>query len=172
MDDEALLTISHLLPSSSFFGGFLVRMLSGFGFLPGMGLLARPRLDVLSLRVGTVAPARNEGFLCVISSLLTFLRPLVTASPLLSSLKTASMPLGFAVAAGSCWISNIGGGPGGGGGGGGALPVGGVGVVEVNATALASTDIAASVGFIPLGFQSKPFGNVSLAYSARLLNMA
>lgn len=42
-------------------------MLSGFGFLPGgAGLLLRPIDPVLSLRVGTGALARNDGFLCVI----------------------------------------------------------------------------------------------------------
>jgi hypothetical protein len=44
-------------------------MLSGFGFFPGAGLFPRfteETLEALSLRVGTVAPARNEGFLCVI----------------------------------------------------------------------------------------------------------
>lgn len=54
----------HLFPSSSFRGGFFVRMLSGFGFLPGgAGDFPRP-LDVwLSLRVGTGACALREGFL-------------------------------------------------------------------------------------------------------------
>jgi len=53
----------HLLPSSSILGGFLVRMASGLGFLPGAGLLPRREL---SLRVGMGALARSEGFLCVI----------------------------------------------------------------------------------------------------------
>lgn len=57
----------HLLPSNSFLGGFFVRKLSGFGFLPGgAGETPRPVEDELSLRCGTVDPARNEGFLCVI----------------------------------------------------------------------------------------------------------
>lgn len=113
----------HLLPSSFLTGGFLVRMLSGLGFLPGAGLLARNEftLDWLSLRVGTVAPARKEGFLCVIWSALTFRRPFVTASPLFNSLKTAPSPpesaAGAAFGASSNFIGG-GGGPGGGGGGG------------------------------------------------------
>jgi hypothetical protein len=58
-------TMNHLFPSSSFRGGFFVRMLSGFGFFPGAGLLPRrdDKLLWLSLRCGTVAPARNDGFL-------------------------------------------------------------------------------------------------------------
>jgi hypothetical protein len=59
----------HLFPSNFFTGGFFVRMLSGFGFFPGAGLFPRDTeetLEALSLRVGTVAPALNEGFLCVI----------------------------------------------------------------------------------------------------------
>lgn len=58
----------HLLPSSFLTGGFFVRIFSGLGFLPGAGLFPRfeEMLDWLSLRVGTVAPARNDGFLCVI----------------------------------------------------------------------------------------------------------
>jgi hypothetical protein len=60
-----LRTIIHLFPSSSFFGGFFVRMLSGFLALGGAGLLLL-RLLLLSLRVGTGALARNDGFLCVI----------------------------------------------------------------------------------------------------------
>lgn len=34
-------TMIHLFPSSFFTGGFLVRMLSGFGFFPGAGLFPR-----------------------------------------------------------------------------------------------------------------------------------
>ena len=56
------LTIIHLLPSSVFLGGFLTRMLSGFGFLPGAGLF--PRTD--PSRSGTVELALRDGFLCVI----------------------------------------------------------------------------------------------------------
>lgn len=70
-------TIVHLLPSSSFFGGFLTRMFSGLGFFPGAGLF--PRTDVS--RSGTFDEARKVGFLCVICDLSTFFSPLVTASP-------------------------------------------------------------------------------------------
>jgi len=69
MSRSAQLTRIHLFPSSFLTGGFFVRMLSGFGFFPGAGLFPRftdETLDALSLRVGTVAPARNDGFLCVI----------------------------------------------------------------------------------------------------------
>ena len=97
-------------------------MLSGLGFLPGAGLFPRfeDTLDALSLLCGTVAPARNDGFLCVIWSALTFRRPFVTASPLFKSLNTASRPPP-AVGGGGGALSNFiggGGGPGGGGGGG------------------------------------------------------
>jgi hypothetical protein len=121
---DVYLTIIHLLPSSFITGGFFVRMLSGFGFFPGAGLFPRDieeTLEALSLRVGTVAPARNEGFLCVIWSGFTFRSPFVTASPLFNSLKTASIPpaaAGAALGASSNLIGG-GGGPGGGGGGGG-----------------------------------------------------
>lgn len=121
-----MLTMIHLFPSSLLTGGFFVRMLSGLGFFPGAGLFPRvieDTLDWLSLRVGTVAPARSAGFLCVISSGLTLRSPLVTASPLFNSENTASKPPAFLVGAGFGASSNLkggGGGPGGGGGGGGA----------------------------------------------------
>jgi len=63
---QKILTIIHLFPSNSFLGGFFVRMLSGFFAFGGAGLLLLPKLLVLSLRVGTGALARNDGFLCVI----------------------------------------------------------------------------------------------------------
>ena len=66
---------------------------------------------------GTTLPALNAGFLCVISLLSTFRRPLVTSSPRLSSAKTAAAPPG--VGPGSV---AEGGGGGGGGGGGPLLP--------------------------------------------------
>jgi hypothetical protein len=156
------LTIIHLLPSSFLTGGFLVRMLSGFGFLPGAGLLPRDiedTLDWLSLRVGTVAPARNDGFLCVIWSALTFRRPFVTASPLFSSLNTAPSPPASCTGAafGSSNFIGGGGGPGGGGGGGAPAPAafgcgaGGLGSPCVTALIASSTEI-------PLGFQGRPWG--------------
>lgn len=64
---------------------------------------------------GTVLEALRSGFLCVISDLSTFRKPLVTSSPRLSSAKTAPMPppdVGDEV-------------DGGGGGGGGAPGAGG-----------------------------------------------
>ena len=70
---------------------------------------------------GTVLPALNDGFLCVISLLSTFLRFLVTSAPRLSSAKTADTP----PAAGAGAETGGGGGPGGGGGGGGGPPAAG-----------------------------------------------
>jgi hypothetical protein len=152
-------TIIHLLPSSSFLGGFLARMLSGLGFLPGgAGLLPR----AAALPSGTVDPARSDGFLCVISDLSTFRRPAVTASPLLSSEKTAPMPPAAAGSAAFCTlILRTGGGPGGGGGGGGGPPAAGAGARAGagGAGGAALTDLAASAAGTPLGFQGLPFGN-------------
>lgn len=106
--------MTHLFPSSSFLGGFLVLILSGFLAFGGKGLFPRTALD-------SCPPALKAGFLCVISSAFTFLRPFVTSEPLLSSLKTAPSPAPAAGAGaeGPDVISNMGGGPGGGGGGGG-----------------------------------------------------
>lgn len=59
--------------------------------------------------------ALSAGFLCVISLLSTFLRPLVTSSPRLRSAKTADTPPAAGVGAA---VAGGGGGPGGGGGGG------------------------------------------------------
>jgi hypothetical protein len=143
-------TIVHLFPSSSFLGGFLTRMLSGLGFLPGAGLF--PRTD--ASRSGTVDEARKAGFLCVISDLSTFLRPFVTASPLLSSEKTAPRPLGEGSSLTSL-ICRTGAGPGGGGGGGGP-PADGTG--EGAAGGAAARDLATSSAGRPLGFHGTPFG--------------
>lgn len=138
-------------------------MLSGFGFFPGAGLLPRDiddTLDWLSLRVGTVVPARSAGFLWVIWSGLTFRRPLVTASPWFSSLKTAPRPLEFAAGAGFGASSNLaggGGGPGGGGGGGAPAP----GAASFGAGPFdcgCCMDLSASSGDTPLGFHGMPWG--------------
>ena len=93
--NKEVLTIIHLLPSNSFFGGFLVRMVSGFR--GGAGLLPR-REPLLSLRVGTGACARNDGFLCVIWLASTFLRPFVTSAPLFKLSNTAFMSGAFTTA--------------------------------------------------------------------------
>ena len=123
----------HLLPSSSFRGGFFVRMLSGFGLLPGTGDL--PRLERLPCdsdrERGTAELARREGFLCVCCEGSTFRRLAVTDSPLESSSKMAPMSDG-ALRAEVVVFADIGGGGGGGGlsnfgsggGGGGTRPVG------------------------------------------------
>ena len=121
-------TIIHLFPSNSFFGGFFVRKLSGFGFLPGAGLVPRPplplpappltpKLDELSLRCGTVELCRRLGFLCVICEASTFFNPAVTPSPLFRSANTAPISAGcfdFAEGTGGR-LPGGGGGPGGGG---------------------------------------------------------
>lgn len=112
----ARLTTIHLLPSSSFLGGFFVRRLSGFGFFPGgaPGELLRPIEEELLLRSGTTAPALKVGFLCVICEASTFFKPEVMADPLLRSANTALMS-----ATGAFFAAGAGGRPGGGGGGGG-----------------------------------------------------
>jgi hypothetical protein len=149
----------------------LVRILSGFTGFPGAGLFPRlmdETLDWLSLRVGTVAPARNEGFLWVISLGSTFRKPLVTASPLFRSEKTAPKPLDAAAgAAGFSSISNTGAGPGGGGGGGGP-PAAAGGAAEV---CVSVTSFKASWGLTPAGFHSTPWGKDCLTYSARSLKI-
>ena len=106
-------------------------MLSGLGFLPGPGGLPGPAVDVAlfweSERVGTVAPARREGFLCVWAEGSTLRRPAVTDSPLESCSNT---PLISLVPEGEVNVpfAGMGGGGGGpskdgrGGGGGGAAP--------------------------------------------------
>ena len=144
----------HLLPSSSFLGGFLTRMLSGLGFLPGAGLLPRAGAPPS----GTVELARSDGFLCVISDFSTFRRPLVTPSPWLSSEKTAPKPpAGAASGAFSSLILRTGGGPGGGGGGGGGgPPAAGAGAGAAEGAAF--TALAASAGGSPLGFHGMPLG--------------
>lgn len=158
-------TMIHLLPSNSFFGGFFVLKLSGLGFLPGgAGLDPLPRLDELSLRCGTVAPARSDGFLCVIWSAETFLSPDVTPSPLFRSANTAPMSAGLLFAA-----DGIGGklpGGGGGPGGGGMLPEGGGpgggGGTEPDAGAAdAPPDLisfSACAASTPCGFHCTPLG--------------
>ena len=88
---EGDLTTIHLLPSSSFFGGFLVRMLSGFGFLPG-GAGDFPLIESeLPFRSGTLLCERSDGFLCVICDASTFFKDLVMASPWFNWSKTAPM---------------------------------------------------------------------------------
>ena len=73
----------HLLPSRSLRAGFLLRMLSGFGFFPGSGDL--PRLDDWEEERdgadGTADVVRREGFLCVWDDGSTFRRCDVTDSP-------------------------------------------------------------------------------------------
>jgi hypothetical protein len=158
-------TIVHLLPSSSFLGGFFTRMLSGLGFFPGAGLLPLTGLSPS----GTVEPARSEGFLCVISDLSTLRRPLVTDSPLLSSEKTAPSPpaAGASGAAACSLILRTGGGPGGGGGGGPPAPGGGGGAGVEEEDDSASRLLMTSFTGWPFGFQGMPLGKYSLTYSAR-----
>lgn len=118
-------SMSHLLLSNSFRGGFLVRMFSGF--LPGSGDFPREeRLFWLSERTGaegTALPARREGFLWVCEEGSTLRSLEVTASPLEISSKTAPIslepleverPLG-GIGGGGGALSNFGRGGGGGG---------------------------------------------------------
>jgi hypothetical protein len=111
--------MSHLVPSSSVFGGFFWND-CGFG-----GFAGRPEDEVLADSAGaagTGAVPRSVGFLCVCCDASTFFRPEVTPSPLLSAAKTLDMSpadaaLGVAEGEGA---AGAGGGPGGGGGGAGA----------------------------------------------------
>ena len=154
------LTINHLLPSSSFFPSFrdgtppLVRMLSGLGFVSGLGLL---------LLSETALPVRREGFLCVISLRSTFRRPEVTDSPLLSCSKTAPMSPEAALfgltPGGDGKESRLGSGGGGGGGGGPPAAPGGGGAgggAPLTAGDGASDCFRASDNSTPLLFQVKP----------------
>lgn len=131
-----------------------------------------------ALLSGTTELARSDGFLCVISFALTFLRPLVTASPLFSSEKTAPIPpaAGWAGPAGARSIT--GGGPGGGGGGGGGPPAAATGAAgEGNGAGVGvgegvdSAAFMASLGLRPFAFHTSPCGNVVLTYSLRSLNI-
>lgn len=130
-------------------------MLSGLGFLPGTGLLARGASE-------TVDSVLKAGFLCVISDLSTLRRPLVTDSPLFSSEKTAPKPPADVALAGfadSTGISKIGAGPGGGGGGGGGggAPADGVLLCGGCCDALPAVNaFATSSAGSPLGFQATP----------------
>ena len=132
---ESKFSMSHLLPSSSFFGCFLLsvvdfeeacccckveallfcRILGGLGLISGPGLRVRlmsveEEAEGVLLLSGTTPVERREGFLCVICDASTFFRPEVTDSPRLSCSKTAPMSLPPAFVAGGA-------GPGGGGGG-------------------------------------------------------
>lgn len=149
-----------------------MRRVSGFGFFPGGAGLLPLKLPILSLLVGTVAPALSEGFLCVISSGLTLRRPLVTASPLFSSLNTASMPPAGAAALGAADSrrARFGGGPGGGGGGAPPAAGGGGGPGE-GAEEEVATAAAASLQETPEGFQMRPWGKVSWMYWERSLKI-
>lgn len=103
-----------------------------------------------------MAPARNDGFLWVISFGSTFRRPFVTASPLFSSENTApNPPAVVAGAAGFVSISNLGAGPGGGGGGGGP-PTIAVGFETAGGLSESVTILEASDGLTPFGFHKIP----------------
>lgn len=160
---ESWCSISHLLPSSSFLGGFLVRMDSGLGFLLG----PRPPREVWEEErtgaLGTGAWARREGFLWVWAEGSTFLRCEVTSEPREIWPKTAPMsdvlevdvvPLGGIGGGGGPSKAGSGGG-GGGGGGAGADDDGGGVLLEVS---LAWTSWRAFCGSIPLLFQVTPLG--------------
>ena len=161
---ESKFSRSHLVPSRTLCGGFLVRMLSGFGRLPGTGDFPRPfgadNDELESERVGgTVLDALIEGFLCVIWLGSTLRRPAVTAEPLESWSKTAFMSVGCPLAE-LALVGGIGGGGGpasskvGRGGGGGMPPEGADGGPEGE-----ETWRRASEGSMPsLLFQTTPDG--------------
>ncbi len=169
-------TIIHLFPSSSFRGGFFVRILSGFGFVGGVGLLLRPMLLELSLLCGgTGACVRRDGFLCVIWLGSTFFRPDVTDSPLFNSSNTAPMsgafvpPLGGGGGGGGPpALSKVGRG-GGGGGGGPPLAGGGAGEPFVEFESPDLTSRSACAASVPWLFQVTPFGWYSLMYAMSAL---
>ena len=172
-------SISHLLPSSSFFGSFfgslrceallLCRMLGGLGLISGPGLRERlmsveeAEADVASFS-GTVLPARREGFLCVICELSTFFSPEVTDSPLFSCSKTEPMSPGppFCVDTlvelddGVCALSKFG--SGGGGGGGATAPDEGVAPLVVGDESNSASRYARTASMVPLLFQVTPLG--------------
>lgn len=109
--------MSHLVPSSSVFGGFFWNE-EGFGGFAGGPFELEDR-D----KAGAGADPRSAGFLCVICEASTFLRPLVTEPPLLRSAKTLDMsPAAGAAAFGVGVDCGAGaeGAAGGGGGGAGA----------------------------------------------------
>lgn len=157
MSKEKLPTTIHLLPSNSFRGGFLVLILSGFGFLPGgAGDLLRPIDESLPFRSGTGALALKDGFLWVIWLASTFLRPAVTADPLLSCSNTAPISppaFPFGGGGGGSW-SKLG--SGGGGGGGGGPPAPGAGGAEGAAAPPAFTSFRAWAASTPSLFQVTP----------------
>lgn len=159
-------TTVHLLPSSSFLAGFFTLMLSGLGFFPGAGLLAR----AVELPPEAVELARRDGFLWVICDLSTLRSPLVTSSPLFSSENTAPRPddpEDGASAAGSVFMSSTGGGPGGGGGGPGGPPAEGAW-----APCDESMDLATSRAEPPLGFQGRPLAKCCFSSSDSSQKMA
>ena len=153
-EGESWFSISHLLPSSAFFGCFFGsaeavaafcwdallfwRMLGGLGLISGTGLREREMSEVEEAveadLSGTVEVARREGFLCVICDLSTFFNPEVTDMPRLSCSNMApiSEPSDVADLVVLAWAlgSKVGRG-GGGGGGGGAPPDEGVGVAPL-----------------------------------------
>ena len=150
----------HLFPSSSVFGGFFVRILSGFGFLPGAVLLEL----VLSLRVGTGAVERSVGFLCVCIDGSTFFKPDVTPEPLFRSAKTA--PISDPLAGALLESPLYGGGGGPGGGGGGAPPAEAAGGAPPEPFPEFGSRRACSAS-TPCGFHCKPFEWCSLTYDTR-----
>lgn len=82
-EGESKYSMIHLLPSRVLRAGFLVRMLSGLGFLPGRGdlLLVEVWDDERTGPEGTAEEARKDGFLCVWVEGSTLRRCEVTLSP-------------------------------------------------------------------------------------------
>lgn len=140
-DGLSWFSISHLLPSNSFFGSLLgvplpapptrcceallfCRILGGFGLISGPGLRDRLIPSAVAYDFSGTAPlARRSGFLCVIWLLSTFFNPEVTDSPRFSCANTE--PISPAEPSPFCaedaedeggWLSKFGNGGGGGGG--------------------------------------------------------
>lgn len=147
----------HLLPSSSFRAGFLLRILSGLGFLPGRGDLLDVCEDDREGAEGTAAEARREGFLWVCEGS-TFLRLEVTEEPCEIWSNMALMPSEGFLETPLVGMGGGGGGPSKEGRGGGG---GGPGVEEGEETDLeavcpALTSLRASMASMPSLFQVTP----------------
>lgn len=118
-------TTSHLVPSSSVLGGFFETALGARTRAAGLAGTAGTFLEDES---GTVLPARNDGFLCVICEGSTLRSPEVTAPPLFKSARRAAAGDGPDAAGVGASVAG-----GGGGGGGGGPPADGAGAALVPA---------------------------------------
>ncbi len=150
----------HLLPSRSLRAGFLVRMLSGLGFLPGSVNLMLPDVERVGVE-GTAAPARRDGFLWVCDEGSTLRRWEVTAEPWEIWSKTAPMLSGLLLEAPFVGIGGGGGGlsnEGRGGGRGGPDAADGEDTADLEVVWLEFTSFKASIASMPSLFQVTPEG--------------